>query len=721
MRTLVAALACRAGGSRLYGKPLQLLDLTRKLSVIEYMIESLKTEPSIAEIVLGVSQGTENEPFHEVASRYGLRSIRGDEIDVLGRLIQCGEASGASDIFRVTTESPFTYLDPLADAWRFHRDNGNDLTAIDGAPEGSSFEIYTMEALRRSHERGESRHRSECCSLYVREHLEEFRIQVLEVPSELQRLDLRLTIDYPEDLVVCRRVYAHLRSQAPRIPLAGIVEFLDARPDLTALVEPYVVPQRLYPVTYRMSRPEPVATRSIRVLRASDDYRAQSHRFIPGGAHTYSKGDDQFPASAPAAMARGRGARVWDIDGNEYVDCAMALGSVSLGHAYGPVLDAVREQLRLGANFQRPAAIELEFAREFVSAVPGAERVKFAKNGSSVTTAAVKLARAFTGRELVAFPGNHAFYSYDDWFIGSTLCHAGIPDAHRALSLTYDSTRPDTLERLFRDHSDRIACVITEPEELIPASSDALREVASLARRYGAVFVADEMVTGYRAGWPGACAAMGILPDLATWGKAIGNGFSFCALTGRADIMDLGGIKQTAAPRVFLASTTHGGEAHAIAAAQAVMRTYQTHDVLGHHRRTVAAVAAGMQASVAAHGLKDLVEVHAAPWRVVTVCRDAGGRPSSGLRTLLLQEMIGRGVLFQGVFLPCFAHTDADVVRITAAFEASCTVYRQALDHGVERFLIGAPTRPVFRKYNGCEQVCPARPCPLEATCRKDA
>lgn len=458
--------------------------------------------------------------------------------------------------------------------------------------------------------------------------------------------------------------------------------------------------------------------RTIQTFARSEAYRGEVHRLIPGGAHTYSKGDDQFPELAPAAIARGRGARVWDVDGNEYVDCLMALGSVTLGHAYEPVLEAVRAQLELGANFQRPAAIELEFAREFIAVVPGAERVKFAKNGSTVTSAAVKLARAFTGRDLVAFPGNHPFYSYDDWFIGRTLCNSGVPEAVRRLSLTYDSTHPETLERLFRQHPGQIACVITEPEEIIPAPPDTLREVARLARRHGAALIVDEIVTGYRAGWPGAHVAVGLEPDLVTWGKGIGNGFALCALTGRAALMDLGGIQQTTAPRVFLISTTNGGEAHAIAAAQAVLREYQARDVLGHHRRTVGTVAAGMRAAVSAHGLDGFLEVHASPWRVVTVARDAEGCVSAAFRTLLMQEMIGRGALFQGFFLPCYSHADTDIAQVVRAFDASCAVYRDALRYGVDKFLIGPPVRPVFRKYNGCAQICPSTPCPLEAGCR---
>jgi len=460
--------------------------------------------------------------------------------------------------------------------------------------------------------------------------------------------------------------------------------------------------------------------RTVTDFAASDRYRAEVHRYIVGGAHTYSKGDDQFPALAPAAIARGKGGRVWDVDGNEYVDCALGLGAVSLGHAYEPVLAAVREQLALGAAFQRPAPVELDLAREFLALTPGLERIKFAKNGSNVTTAAVKLARAYTGRDLVAFPGNHPFYSFDDWFIGKTVVGAGVPEAIRSVSLTYDSTRPETLATLFREHPDRIACVITEPEEAIADSPDTIREAARLAKANGSLFIVDEMVTGFRAGLPGIYAELGLEPDLVTWGKAAGNGFSFCALTGRAAVMDLGGIKQTERPRVFLLSSTHGGEAHALAAALAVLREYQRHDVLGHHRRVTAAVASGMRAAVAAQGLADYIEIHAAPWRIILVYRDADGAASQAMRTLMLQEMIGRNVLFQGFFLPCFEHTDADVRQVLDAFAASCAIYRHAIDHGLGDLLVGEPARPVFRKYVGCRQACPAAPCPLERQCRTD-
>ncbi len=246
MRRLVAALACRAGGSRLYGKPLQMLDLDRQITVLDYMIDWIATEPAIDEIVLGVSEGAENEPFHEIARRRAIKSITGDQEDVLGRLIQCGDAGGGTDVFRTTTESPFTYFEAIPEAWTRHCELGNDVTNLSALPDGSGFEMITMETLRRSHRDGERRHRSELCTLYVREHRDEFQVDVILPPREVRRPELRLTIDYPEDLVLCRRITENFRDLTPRIPLAEIVKFLDARPDLTGLVAPFVMTEPWY-------------------------------------------------------------------------------------------------------------------------------------------------------------------------------------------------------------------------------------------------------------------------------------------------------------------------------------------------------------------------------------------------------------------------------------------------------------------------------------------
>lgn len=245
-RRLVAALACRLKGSRLYGKPLQLLDVERGVSIIGHLVTLLNTVPEIDEVVIGVAEGVENETLHDVAKALGVRSIRGDERDVLMRLIQCGEAGGATDVFRVTTESPFVMFERIAEVWQAHVSHCNDVTVIDRVPEGAHFEIYTLASLRRSHERGDARHRSELCSLYVREHRDEFQVEVLSPGDGFERSDLRITVDNPEDLILCRRVYGRFRDSAPRIALAEIIGFLDAQPALRELVAQYVCTDPLY-------------------------------------------------------------------------------------------------------------------------------------------------------------------------------------------------------------------------------------------------------------------------------------------------------------------------------------------------------------------------------------------------------------------------------------------------------------------------------------------
>lgn len=238
-RRLVAALACRNQGARLYGKPLQNLDVDRGIRILDNIVACLRTLPEIDEIVLGISAGVENEGFRSVADSLGVRYIVGDERDVLSRLIACGELAQATDVFRVTTESPFLYFEPVETVWRAHQAEALDATFMWNIIDGAGFEIYTLDALRLSHARGDHRHRSELCSLYVREHPDEFKVRRVDAPGALVRKDLRLTVDYPEDLVVCREVYRAFAELAPRIPVARIVTFLDGRPDLRRLIAPY--------------------------------------------------------------------------------------------------------------------------------------------------------------------------------------------------------------------------------------------------------------------------------------------------------------------------------------------------------------------------------------------------------------------------------------------------------------------------------------------------
>lgn len=423
-----------------------------------------------------------------------------------------------------------------------------------------------------------------------------------------------------------------------------------------------------------------------------------SHALIPGGAHTYAKGDDQFPELAPGFIARGKGCHVWDIDGNEFIEYAMGCRAVVLGHAYHPVLEAVNRELQLGANFSRPSPIEVECAEELLSVLPGADMVKFGKNGSDATSAAVRLSRAYTGRDLVAICASHPFFSVDDWFIGSTPMNAGIPKAIQDLTVKFDYGEIESLKSLFQKHPGEVACVIMEAEKDVPPSEGYLQSIQQLCKENGTVFVLDEMITGFRWHIGGAQAYHHVVPDLSTFGKALGNGFSVSALAGKRDIMRLGGIDHDR-ERVFLLSYTHGAETHSLAAAREVIRFCKTEPVIQTLWERGVRLKDGIMAAAEDFRLTGYIKLLGRPCNLVYVTLGEDMQSSQLFRALFLQELIKRGILAPS-FVISYSHSDADVSRTIGAVHEAMSIYRKALDEGIEKYLIGRPVKPVFRKFN---------------------
>jgi glutamate-1-semialdehyde 2,1-aminomutase len=439
--------------------------------------------------------------------------------------------------------------------------------------------------------------------------------------------------------------------------------------------------------------------KQIKNFQQSREFSKAINDVIPGGGHTYSKGDDQFPLNAPAGITHGKGARVWDLDGNEFIDCSMGLTSVCIGHGYEPIAKAVCEAAYRGTNFQRPAEIELEAAKLFLDTVQCGDMVKFAKNGSTVTTAAVKLARAFTGRNRVAIAREHNFFSYDDWFIVTTPCDRGIPEQARSMAAGFSYNNYESVEALLANDDHDIACLIMEPVKFDPPKDDFLHKVAALCKDRGVVLILDEMISGFKWSLQGAHNYYGVKPDLATWGKGIANGFSACALTGRAEIMELGGIRNEGTDKLFLISTTHGAETTGLAAMIATIREFTTHNMIESNWARGAALKQRFEQLVRQHGLGAHLELLGYPCLFTLACRNHAGDLDDAFRTLLMQEMIARGVLFQGLFYTTWSHQQPELDHLAMAFDETCVVYRKAIDAGTtEGLLIGRPAKPVFRK-----------------------
>jgi glutamate-1-semialdehyde 2,1-aminomutase len=422
----------------------------------------------------------------------------------------------------------------------------------------------------------------------------------------------------------------------------------------------------------------------------------RAHQLIPGGAHTYAKGDDQYPELAPSFIERGKGCHVWDLDGNEYIEYGMGLRAVTLGHAYEPVVAAARTQLEYGSNFVRPAPIEVECAEAFLELVPTAEMVKFGKHGSDALDGAVKLARAHTGRDYVAVCADHPFFSVSDWFIGTTPMTGGIPAWVQSRTIGFHYGRIEDLRQLFDNHPAQIACVIMEAARLEEPPPGYLAAVRDLCHERGALLVFDEMITGFRWHNSGAQHVYGVTPDLSSFGKAIANGFSLSALAGKREFMQLGGYDHEG-ERVFLMSTTHGAETHSLAAGIATMQVYRGEPVIAHLHRQGRRLREGVARAAADAGVSKQVECLGRDCAVLFTTRDAEGNPSQPLRALFMQEMIKRGVLAPS-FIVSYSHSDRDIDHTIDATAEALRIYRNALENGVEGYLVGRPLKPVFRR-----------------------
>jgi glutamate-1-semialdehyde 2,1-aminomutase len=426
----------------------------------------------------------------------------------------------------------------------------------------------------------------------------------------------------------------------------------------------------------------------------SRELQERLRKIIPAGGHTYAKGPDQFPYESPGVLVRGSGCHVWDADGNEFIEYGMGLRAVTLGHAYPPVVEAVRKSLPLGTNFTRPAVIELECAERFLEIVDGAEMVKFTKDGSTADTAALKLARKYTGRDLVAICAEHPFFSYDDWFICTTTMDGGIPGNVLPDTLRFRYNDAESLAALFEAHPKRIAAVFLEPERSSVPAPGFLERVQALCRQHGAVLVFDEMITGFRWHLGGAQKEYGVVPDLSTFGKAVANGFSLSILCGKREIMRLGS-REREQDDVFLLSTTHGAEICSLAAAIGTMAIYRAEPVIEHLHRQGERLSRGIKQAAARHGLERHVELSGRACNLLFGTKGPDGKPSQPFRTLFLQETIKRGVIMPSLVVS-YSHSDEDVDRTIDAVDGALSVYARALEEGVDKYLIGPPSRTVF-------------------------
>ncbi|HSW04739.1 aminotransferase class III-fold pyridoxal phosphate-dependent enzyme [Aquabacterium sp.] len=426
----------------------------------------------------------------------------------------------------------------------------------------------------------------------------------------------------------------------------------------------------------------------MRSFDKSQAFLQRAERVIPLGSQTFSKSRTQYPYGvSPYFIERGQGSRVWDMDGNEYIDFINSLASITLGYNDPDVSAAVAAQLQDGVIFSLPHRLECEVAELICEMVPCAEMVRFGKNGSDATAGAVRIARAFTNREHIAQCGYHG---WQDWYIGTTARNRGVPVSTRELTHPFAYNDLASLQALFDKHPGQIAGVIMEPMGGTEPAPGFLQAVKDLAHQQGALLIFDETITGFRFANGGAQAWFGVTPDLATFGKGLANGYPVSAIAGRADVMKM-------MEEVFF-SFTFGGEALSLAAAKATLSKLKSQPVINrltHHGQTIQA---GLKQLIAEHQLEDVFSVSGHPtWTFLNI-RDARGATVFEIKTLLMQEQHQRGILCLGAHNLSYAHSDADIQALLQMYREVLPLIGQALDAGTLRQQLRCePLVPLFK------------------------
>lgn len=422
--------------------------------------------------------------------------------------------------------------------------------------------------------------------------------------------------------------------------------------------------------------------------RQSEALLARALQSIPLASQTFSKSKTQYPFGvSPYFIEKGQGCRVWDVDGNEYIDFVSSLAAITLGYNDPDVTAAVRAQLDDGVIFSLPHRLEMEVAERLVAMVPCAEMVRFGKNGSDATAGAIRLARAYTGRERVAVCGYHG---WQDWYIGSTARHRGVPQAVRDLTHSFAYNDLSALQNLLEAHPGEFAAVILEAMNVTEPAPDYLAGVHELAHQHGALCVFDETITGFRFANGGAQEYFGVTPDLATFGKGLANGYPVSAIAGRADVMRL-------MEEIFF-SFTFGGEMLSLAAAAATLDKLRREPVTTTLAARGEQLRAGLNAVIQTHGLSEWLSCAGHPSWTFLVIQDAPGCTSWEAKTLLMQELLARGILWIGTHNLNYAHSAADIDRLLGAYDETFPLLKQAIDTGRPRDLLRCePLQPLFK------------------------
>lgn len=676
----VAIIQARTGSTRLPGKVLEEL---AGLTILEWVTRAAAAVPGIDHVVVATTDAKSDDTIATFCADKKIACFRGSEDDVLARFAGAAREAKADIVMRLTADCPL--LDPhvcgQSLAMLIEKD-ADYATNCDPAtwPDGLDNEVFTAKALYEADEKAHRRSQREHVTPYIRNSRYNNKVEALICPiPNLQ--SHRWTVDTPEDLEFLRAVAPHLPTDRP----PHFIEVLSVLRDHPEMLKINAESTRNEGFALTIAN-EPVETG--RTFETSNNLLKRAQKTIPLGSQTFSKSVIQYPEKhAPLFLTHGDGARVWDVDGNEFVDLVCGLLPVLLGYRDTDVDTAVRRQLVNGVSFSQSTVLEMELSERLTRLVPCAEMVRYGKNGTDATSAAVRLSRAYTKREHIMVCGYHG---WQDWYIGSTSRHLGVPQGVRDLTHPVPYNDLDAVERMLGEHKGKIAAMIVEPMNAAEPTPGYLKDLKSLLHDHGTLLVFDEIITGFRYAVGGAQEYFGVTPDLASFGKAMGNGMPISAIMGRGDVMSL-------MEEVFF-SGTFAGEALSLAASIAVVDKLEREPVVNRLWDIGGQLAEQFDHLIAKHQLAGTVALlGAAPWKILSVSDHPEARKEA-IKTRLQYEMLQRGVLLLGSHNVCYAHNSEDINHVIAAYDAALGIVSEELKTGrLEERLPCPAVEPVFR------------------------
>jgi len=679
---VVAIIQARMGSRRLPGKSLAEIE---GRPMLWHVIQRVKQATLVDRVVVATSDSAADDAIEKMCIAEGIQCHRGSETDVLDRFYHAARDEKAAQILRITADCPL--IDPVVIDRVIRRFQVGDVDYASNAmvrsyPDGLDTEIFSFTALERAWHEASKVSEREHVTPYLRS--QKFRTANVENDSQLQYQHFRWTVDETEDLEFIRAVYKSFRGKES-FGMKEVFELIEQTPGLAKLNSEIVSNHGYYKSLFADARP---AAAPARPLDQSKAWFERARRVIPGCSQTFSKGSNQHVRGvAPVFLAKGQGCLVWDVDGNEYIDYIQGLLPNILGYAHAGVNAAVTRQLAQGHSFSLPHPLEVELAERLSGLIPCAERVRFGKNGSDATSGAVRAARALTGRDRIACCGYHG---WQDWFIGSTTRNAGVPEAVRALTHPFVYNDLESLRKLLSAHRGEFAAVIMEPVNFWPPAAGFLEGVKEMAREHGALLIFDEICCGFHFGLGGAQKKFGVTPDLACFGKAMGNGFPIACVVGRADVMKV-------FEEIFF-SFTFGGEVASMAAAMAVLDVLETTDALARMDANGRVLQEGLNALAKEAGLEDRIKCIGYPFWSLIRFLDEAGKDSLLVRSLFTQECVKRGVLLLATHNMTAAHDPLAVEQTLKIYAEVCKTLAVWLsDTRPEQFLEGDMIQAVFK------------------------